>query len=65
MATYDVAVRYSDRGTPTTADLVITCGSPAEAYIKDGDTYRLLADNGITYVIPEGVLIFLSITEKS
>lgn len=59
MPTYTVTIRYDDSGTPVSQGLTVTAAAVAEAYIKDGDTYRVKDDGGDTYVFPEGTLIYM------
>ena len=63
MPTYTVTVRYDDSGEAASASLTVTAAAPAEAFTKDGDTYRITDDSGDTYVFPEGTLIYMKFAE--
>ena len=64
MADYTVTVRYDDAGSATDLAMTITAGSPEESFIKDGDTYRFVANNGNVYVFPEASLISVKFIES-
>jgi len=64
MPTYTATIRYNDSGTPTNAALTITAAAADLAYVKDGDTYKVVDDGGDTYIFPENVLIFMKFVES-
>jgi hypothetical protein len=64
MPAYTTTLRYSNAGASTDLALTITADSPELGYVKDGDTYRFVADNGNIYVFPETALIYIKFVEQ-
>jgi len=63
MAVYTATIRYSNAGESTDMALTITADAPELGFVKDGETYRFVADNGNVFVFHENSLIYVKFAE--